>query len=120
MAKRCVPSHRPPSASHRAKASGCNCRSSTAGPCRTRPPAGPAFLNPTRSTTHEEQRVSITQQQSAEHLTRYVSDFICSARLEDLPQDVVTLGKKSILDGLGLALSGGASHCGALVRRHLA
>ena len=39
------------------------------------------------------------------------------ARLQDLPQDVVTLGKKSILDGLGLALSGGASHCGALVRQ---
>src|SRR5213079_3004071 len=28
--------------------------------------------------------------------------------------------KKSILDGLGLALSGGASHCGGLVRKHLA
>ena len=27
--------------------------------------------------------------------------------LDDLPADVVALGKKSILDGLGLALSGG-------------
>jgi 2-methylcitrate dehydratase PrpD len=63
--------------------------------------------------------VSIIQQQAAEHLTRYVSDFICSAKPSDLPQDVVALGKKSILDGLGLALSGGASHCGGLVRRHL-
>jgi 2-methylcitrate dehydratase PrpD len=64
--------------------------------------------------------VSITQQQATEHLTHYVADFICSARLADLPQDVIGLGKKSILDGLGLALSGGASHCGGLVRRHLA
>jgi 2-methylcitrate dehydratase PrpD len=63
--------------------------------------------------------VSITQQQAAEHLTHYVSDFICATRLADLPQDVVGLGKKSILDGLGLALSGGASRCGELVRRHL-
>jgi len=64
--------------------------------------------------------VSIIEQQATEHLTRYVSDFICSTKLADLPQDVVALGKKSILDGLGLALSGGASHLGALVRRHLA
>ena len=64
--------------------------------------------------------MSTIEQQSTEHLTRYVSDFICSTTLAGLPQDVVGLGKKSILDGLGLALSGGASHCGALVRRHLA
>lgn len=56
---------------------------------------------------------------NAEHLTRYVSEFICGTRLADLPQDVIGLGKKSILDGLGLALSGGASHLGELVRRHL-
>ena len=53
-------------------------------------------------------------------LTRYVAEFICSTRAQDLPQDVVALGKKSILDGLGLALSGGATHLGGLVRRHLA
>ena len=63
--------------------------------------------------------MSIIQQQAAEHLTRYVSDFVCNTKLADLPQDVVGLGKKSILDGLGLALSGGASHCGRLVRQHL-
>jgi 2-methylcitrate dehydratase PrpD len=55
-----------------------------------------------------------------DNLTRYVAQFICDSRLEDLPADVVALGKKSILDGLGLALSGGAAHCGTLVRRHLA
>jgi 2-methylcitrate dehydratase PrpD len=55
-----------------------------------------------------------------EHLTRYVAEFICGTRVQDLPAPVVELGKKSILDGLGLALSGGASHCGQLVLRHLA
>jgi 2-methylcitrate dehydratase PrpD len=64
--------------------------------------------------------VSIIDQQAAEHLTHYVCDFICSTRSADVPQDVAALGKKSILDGLGLALSGAASHCGELVRRHLA
>src|SRR5215210_5952636 len=54
------------------------------------------------------------------NLTRYVAEFICATQSSELPDDVVALGKKSILDGLGLALSGGASHCGGLVRRHLA
>ncbi|MBC5768313.1 MmgE/PrpD family protein [Ramlibacter albus] len=56
---------------------------------------------------------------STEHLTGYVADFILGTTLADLPEDVVTLGRKHILDGLGLALSGGASHCGGLVRKHL-
>lgn len=63
--------------------------------------------------------MSMTDKQATEHLTRYVSDFICTTRVSDLPQEVVALGKKHVLDGLGLALSGGASHCGGLVRRHL-
>jgi 2-methylcitrate dehydratase PrpD len=58
--------------------------------------------------------------QADSRLTRYVAEFICNAKASDIPADVVALGKKSILDGLGLALSGGASHCGGLVRRHLA
>lgn len=53
-----------------------------------------------------------------EHLTRYVADFVCATHLSDLPAEVVALGKKSILDGLGLALSGGAAPLSALVRRH--
>jgi 2-methylcitrate dehydratase PrpD len=60
------------------------------------------------------------QKPMTQHLTGYVADFICGTQLKDLPSDGVALGKKSILDGLGLALSGGASHCGELVRRHLA
>lgn len=55
-----------------------------------------------------------------EGLTKYVAQFVLDAKVSDLPADVVALGKKSILDGLGLALSGGATRCGALVRQHLA
>src|ERR1700712_2334738 len=55
-----------------------------------------------------------------EYLTRYVADFISKARPSDLPADVIALGKKSILDGLGLALSGGATECGVMARRHFA
>jgi 2-methylcitrate dehydratase PrpD len=52
-------------------------------------------------------------------LTKYVAEFIVAAKLEDLPGEVVAIGKKSILDGLGLALSGSVAKSGELVRRHL-
>jgi 2-methylcitrate dehydratase PrpD len=54
-----------------------------------------------------------------EGLTHYVADFVAGAQLTDLPQVVVDNGKKSILDGLGLALSGSVAKSGELVRRHL-
>ncbi|HSH90378.1 MAG TPA: MmgE/PrpD family protein [Ramlibacter sp.] len=60
-----------------------------------------------------------TDKKHIDHLTRYVADFICNTKPNDLPPEVVALGKKSILDGLGLALSGGATHCGGLVKQHL-
>jgi 2-methylcitrate dehydratase PrpD len=52
-------------------------------------------------------------------LTAYVAGFIHDTGASDLPDDVVALGKKSILDGLGLALSGSVAKSGELVRRHL-
>ena len=54
------------------------------------------------------------------NLTRYVADFVCGATVDDLPAEVVALGKKSILDGLGLALSGSVAKSGEYVRQHLA
>lgn len=52
-------------------------------------------------------------------LTAYVADFIASTHYKDLPAEVVRLGKKSILDGLGLALAGSVAKSGKLLRRHL-
>ncbi len=52
-------------------------------------------------------------------LTASVADFIASTKYPDIPKDVVQLGKKSILDGLGLALAGSVAKSGDLVRRHL-
>ncbi|WP_119303960.1 MmgE/PrpD family protein [Dongia deserti] len=52
-------------------------------------------------------------------LTRYVAAFIAGTKFDDLPSGVVELGKKSILDGLGLALSGAVARSGELVRKHL-
>jgi 2-methylcitrate dehydratase PrpD len=62
-----------------------------------------------------------TKAETAEQaLTWYVADFICNTSAADLPQNVIDLGKKSILDGIGLALSGSVAKSGELVRRHLA
>jgi len=52
-------------------------------------------------------------------LTAYVADFIASTRFARIPPEAVGLGKKSILDGLGLALAGSVAKSGALIRRHL-
>ncbi|HSB68944.1 MAG TPA: MmgE/PrpD family protein [Candidatus Methylomirabilis sp.] len=52
-------------------------------------------------------------------LTAYVAGFIASTEYAGIPADVLHLGKKSILDGLGLALAGSVAKSGELVRRHL-
>jgi 2-methylcitrate dehydratase PrpD len=52
-------------------------------------------------------------------LTEYVGRFIVSTKYEDIPQDVIELGKKSILDGLGLALAGSRAQTGALCREYI-
>src|SRR5712671_2470814 len=52
-------------------------------------------------------------------LTDYVAKFVSHAKYEDIPGEVVELGKKSILDGLGLALAGSNAQTGTLCRRYL-
>src|SRR5207249_6281871 len=56
---------------------------------------------------------------AAPGLTRYVSEFIAKATYQDIPDNVRTLGRKSILDSFGLALSGSVSPMGPLVRRYV-
>src|ERR1700683_1359288 len=52
-------------------------------------------------------------------LTKSVAEFIVNTKYEDIPQDVIELGKKSILDGFGLALAGSASVMAPLVRQYV-
>ena len=53
-------------------------------------------------------------------LTDYVAGFVVATRASDIPADVVHLGKRSVIDGLGLALAGAASQTSAIARRYLA
>ena len=52
-------------------------------------------------------------------LTKSVAAFIVNTKYADIPQDVIDLGKKSILDGFGLALAGSASVMAPLVRQYV-
>jgi 2-methylcitrate dehydratase PrpD len=52
-------------------------------------------------------------------LTKYVAEFIVNTRYEDIPAPVMELGRKSILDGFGLALAGSVSDMGPLMRQYV-
>ena len=63
--------------------------------------------------------VPVEEFPKAPGLTKYVSEFIVNTRYEDIPGDVLELGRKSILDGFGLALAGSASVMAPLVREYV-
>jgi 2-methylcitrate dehydratase PrpD len=50
-------------------------------------------------------------------LTNYVGLFVTQTKYEEIPADVIELGKKSILDGLGLALAGSRAESGPISRQ---
>lgn len=52
-------------------------------------------------------------------LSQEVANFVVNTAISDLPAIVIENGKKSILDGLGLALSGSVAKSGEYVRTHL-
>jgi 2-methylcitrate dehydratase PrpD len=51
--------------------------------------------------------------------TAYAAEFILSTRFADIPAPVLELARKSILDGIGLALSGSIAESGDIVRKYL-
>jgi 2-methylcitrate dehydratase PrpD len=52
-------------------------------------------------------------------LTSYVGEFVIATKYADIPEEVIELGKKSILDGLGLALAGSRAQTGPLCRQYV-
>ena len=54
-----------------------------------------------------------------EGLTRAVARFVLSTGVDAIPETVMALGKKSMLDGLGLALSGSVAESGHIVQKYL-
>jgi 2-methylcitrate dehydratase PrpD len=54
-----------------------------------------------------------------EGLTREVGSFVVDTGYEALPAEVIELGRKSMLDGIGLALSGSVAESGALIQQYV-
>src|SRR5262245_36357133 len=52
-------------------------------------------------------------------LTAYVARFVTETKASRIPAEVMHLGKRSILDGIGLALAGNAAESGNIVRQYL-
>jgi 2-methylcitrate dehydratase PrpD len=52
-------------------------------------------------------------------LTAHVSEFVVHLKFADIPAESLELGKKSILDGLGLALSGSKAETWGLIQEYL-
>jgi len=56
----------------------------------------------------------------AHAITDEVAGFVTRTTFADIPKDVAHLGKRSVLDGIGLALAGSRSECGHIAQRYLA
>jgi 2-methylcitrate dehydratase PrpD len=56
---------------------------------------------------------------SQDSLTAYVAQFVIGTRPSAIPAAVMHLGKRSILDGIGLALAGNVAESGRIVRTYL-
>lgn len=52
-------------------------------------------------------------------VTDYVAGFVTGTKFTDIPKDVAHLGKRSVLDGIGLALAGARSECGHIAQKYL-
>jgi 2-methylcitrate dehydratase PrpD len=52
-------------------------------------------------------------------LTSDIASFIANTSYTDLPEDVLDAGKKSILDGVGLALAGSVAKSGQIIKNYL-
>lgn len=56
---------------------------------------------------------------TVEKLTARIAEFVVDTRLSQIPDETIELGKKSILDGLGLALSGSKTETAGLIERYV-
>ena len=55
----------------------------------------------------------------AAKLTEHIADFVLNTQWSEIPVEAVELGKKSILDGLGLALSGSKAETAGLIQQYV-
>jgi 2-methylcitrate dehydratase PrpD len=74
---------------------------------------------PTRAGAEAAQACAETSFPQLHKLTAHVAEFVVNLKFSDVPAEALELGKKSILDGLGLALSGSKAETWGLVHEYL-
>jgi 2-methylcitrate dehydratase PrpD len=84
--------------------------------CKTSLALAGLAVNPVRMQASQSPAGELAE---APGLTKYVSEFVVNTKYQDIPEDVIVLGKKTILDGFGLALAGSASTAGPLIRQYI-
>lgn len=80
---------------------------------------GAFALSPFLISTKGTAPVSGDEFPQAQGLTNYLGRFVVDTKYEDIPAAVIELGKKSILDGLGLALAGSRAGSGSICLQYL-
>ena len=80
---------------------------------------GALALSPFLTSARGAAPVSRNEFPQALGLTNYVGKFVVDTKYEGIPSAVIDLGKKSILDGLGLALAGSRAQTGSICRQYL-
>ena len=65
------------------------------------------------------QAAAETKFPQVQKLTEHIADFVVNLKFSDIPQEPLELGKKSILDALGLALSGSKAETWGLIQEYL-
>ena len=74
---------------------------------------------PTHARDVTAQACAETSFPQVQKLTAHVSEFVVTLKFADIPADSLELGKKSILDGLGLALSGSKAETWELIQQYV-
>lgn len=72
-----------------------------------------------KKTNGKKQAAGGKEQRAAESLTAEVAEFVVITDHDDIPAEVLAMGKKHILDALGLALAGSAAGSGAIMGQYL-
>jgi 2-methylcitrate dehydratase PrpD len=76
-------------------------------------------LEPTSAAAGTAQACTEASFPQIQKLTAQVAEFVLNLKFADIPAEALELGKKSILDGLGLALSGSKAETWGLIQEYL-
>jgi 2-methylcitrate dehydratase PrpD len=52
------------------------------------------------------------------YVTREAGEFVSKLQFEDLPSEALRIGKRCVLDGLGVILAGSSQECAEIVRKY--